>query len=204
MIKKIETNRLIDVPKQLPRTSGRFFRTFGTVMLRMLGWRITGEFPQSGKFVAAVAPHTSNWDFFVAISVKLSLGIEIKFLGKHSIFVGPIGWLLKKMGGIAVERSQAHGMVAQITDVFNRSEALILGIAPEGTRKKTAKWKTGFLHIAKSANVPVVPMALDYRNKEFVIMPAQHIQGDIEQELQRFCKLFDKEMAKYPQQVSGD
>ncbi|OHU88641.1 acyltransferase [Pseudoalteromonas amylolytica] len=195
---------MIDVPKQLPRTSGTFSRTFGTVMLRMLGWRITGEFPQYGKFVAAVAPHTSNWDFFVAISVKLSLGIEIKFLGKHSIFFGPIGWLLKKMGGIAVERSQAHGMVAQITDVFNRSDALILGIAPEGTRKKTAKWKTGFLHIAKSANVPVVPMALDYRNKQFVIMPTQHIQGDIEQELQRFCKLFDKEMAKYPQQVSGD
>ncbi|WP_105169068.1 1-acyl-sn-glycerol-3-phosphate acyltransferase [Pseudoalteromonas sp. T1lg23B] len=204
MTQKKETDNLIKVPEQIPRTSGVLSRKLGTTMLRILGWRISGEFPQYSKFVAAVAPHTSNWDFFVAISVKLSLGIEIKFLGKHSIFVGPIGWLLKKMGGIPVERSHAHGMVAQISEVFSHSDALILGIAPEGTRKKTPKWKTGFLHIAKSAKVPVVPMALDYSKKEFVIMPAQHIHGDIEQELQRFCKLFDKAMAKYPQQVSGD
>ncbi|MBD1581155.1 lysophospholipid acyltransferase family protein [Pseudoalteromonas sp. S16_S37] len=194
---------MTDIPKQIPRTSGRLSRLLGALVLKLLGWRIVGAFPNHNKFVAAVAPHTSNWDFFIAISVKLSLGIEIKFLGKHSIFIGPFGWLLKKLGGIPVERSHAHGMVKQVSDIFKQSDALILGIAPEGTRKKTPQWKCGFLHIAKSANVPIVPMALDYRTKTFVIMSPYYISDDIPQELQKIIALFDKNMAKYPNQVSG-
>ncbi|NOU51412.1 acyltransferase [Pseudoalteromonas sp. JBTF-M23] len=194
---------MTDIPKLIPRSSGRLSRLFGALVLKLLGWRIVGAFPNHSKFVAAVAPHTSNWDFFIAISVKLSLGVKIRFLGKHSIFIGPFGWLLKKLGGIPVERSHANGMVKQVSDIFYQSDSLILGIAPEGTRKKTPQWKSGFLHIAKSANVPIVPMALDYRTKTFVIMPAYYISEDIPEALKNIIALFDKNMAKYPNQVSG-
>ncbi|BBN82477.1 acyltransferase [Pseudoalteromonas sp. A25] len=193
-----------NIPEQIPRTSGALPRMLGMLVLKVLGWRIDGTFPAQRKFVAAVAPHTSNWDFFIAIAVKLSLGVKIKFLGKHSIFIGPLGWLLKKLGGIPVERSHNHGIVEQVSDAFKQSDSLILGIAPEGTRKKTSRWKSGFIYIAKSANVPIVPMALDYRTKTFVIMPPCYIKHDIDIELNNIIALFDKEMAKYPEQVSGN
>ncbi|MDP4984957.1 lysophospholipid acyltransferase family protein [Pseudoalteromonas tunicata] len=192
------------IPKSIPRTNSLLGRMIGTLILKLTGWTVVGAFPDCSKFVAAVAPHTSNWDFVIAIGVKLKLGIKIQFLGKHSIFVGPLGWLLRRMGGIPVERSAAHGMVEQISARFSQQDALILGIAPEGTRKYSPKWKSGFLHIAKAAQVPVVPMILDYRSKQFVILPAIFIQGDIDTELQNVQDLYVIEMAKYPQQVSGD
>ncbi|WP_394225689.1 lysophospholipid acyltransferase family protein [Pseudoalteromonas spongiae] len=192
-----------EVPNSIPRTNSQLGRFIGRNFLKLFGWRVSGAFPDQSKFVAAVAPHTSNWDFIIAIAVKLSLGIEIKFLGKHSIFFWPLGVLLKKWGGIAVERSSKHGLVAQVADVFQQQDKLILGIAPEGTRKHTDEWKTGFLHIAYAANVPVVPMALDFRTKEFIVMPPVTLSGDIEADLALIKQQFPKAMAKYPSNVSG-
>ncbi|MFH6954334.1 lysophospholipid acyltransferase family protein [Pseudoalteromonas sp. XMcav1-K] len=192
-----------EVPNSIPRTNSQLGRFIGRNFLKLFGWRVSGAFPDQSKFVAAVAPHTSNWDFIIAIAVKLSLGIEIKFLGKHTIFFWPLGVLLKKWGGIAVERSSKHGLVAQVADVFHQQDKLILGIAPEGTRKHIDEWKTGFLHIAYAANVPVVPMALDFRTKEFIVMPPVTLSGDIEADLALIKHQFPKAMAKYPSDVSG-
>ena len=191
-----------DIPKAIPKTHSPIGRCIGSVILKVMGWRIEGAFPSDAKFIAAVAPHTSNWDFVIAITVKLKLGLKVQFLGKHSIFIGPFGYLLKKLGGIAVDRSAAHGVVEQITQQFNQQDALILGLAPEGTRKYTKQWKTGFLYMASAANVPVVPMRLDYRSKTFTVLPALDIAHDIKSELTRFKQLFPKEVAKYPSQVS--
>ena len=192
-----------EIPSAIPRTHSKIGRFIGRNFLSLFGWRVTGAFPDHPKFVAAVAPHTSNWDFIIAIAVKLALGIEIKFLGKHTIFFWPLGVLLRKWGGIAVERSSKHGLVSQVADVFKQEEKLILGIAPEGTRRRTDEWKTGFLHIAYAANVPVVPMALDFRTKEFVVMDAITLTGEIETDLANVKACFPKEMAKYPAGVSG-
>ena len=190
------------LPKELPRTNSRLGRWIGQTILTLSGWQVVGQFPSQGKFVAAVAPHTSNWDFIIALAVKLSLDIKIQFLGKHTLFVGPLGWLLKKLGGIAVDRTAAHGIVAQVNDAFNQHEQLIVGIAPEGTRKKSAHWKSGFLYIANKSQVPVVPMALDYSRKLFIIMPCETISDDIPSELRRIKTLFPKHLAKYPVNVS--
>ncbi|CCQ12545.1 phospholipid/glycerol acyltransferase [Pseudoalteromonas luteoviolacea B = ATCC 29581] len=168
-----------------------------------MGWKVAGHFPEHPKFVAAVAPHTSNWDFIIGIAVKLSLGVKIRFLGKHTIFIGPLGWLLRRWGGIPVDRRSAHGIVGEAKLIFSQHEQLILGLAPEGTRKYAKEWKSGFLYIAKEANVPIVPMALDYRTKTFVVMDAEQVGEDMVVELARFKALFPVEMAKYPDQVSG-
>ncbi|WP_462174414.1 1-acyl-sn-glycerol-3-phosphate acyltransferase [Pseudoalteromonas xiamenensis] len=193
----------INIPACIPRTNSRVGRLIGDFALKCMGWKVSGSFPEHAKFVAAVAPHTSNWDFIIGIAVKLSLGVKIRFLGKHTIFIGPVGWLLKHWGGIPVDRRSAHGVVGEAKAIFEHNEQLILGLAPEGTRKYSPEWKSGFLYIAKEANVPVVPMALDYRTKTFVVLPAELVGDNIEEELQRFKALFPIEMAKYPKQVSG-
>lgn len=192
-----------EIPAEIPRTNSKIGRFIGRSFLSLFGWRVSGSFPNHPKFVAAVAPHTSNWDFVIAIAVKLALGIEIKFLGKHTIFFWPLGVLLRNWGGIAVERSSKHGLVSEVADVFQQEQKLILGIAPEGTRKRTGEWKTGFLHIAYAANVPVVPMALDFRTKEFIVMDAITLSGDLATDLANVKACFPKEMAKYPSEVSG-
>jgi len=191
------------LPKCIKTSQKGIGHYLGRLLLKLLGWRISGEFPNTPKFVAAVAPHTSNWDFIIAIAVKLQLGIAIRFLGKSSIFFWPLGPILKAWGGMPVDRSSPHGLVSQVKKQLENNEQLVLGLAPEGTRKKSKEWKTGFLHIAHNANVPVVPMALDYRTKTFIIMPAHYINEDTEQELIRIKSLFDKKMAKYPENVSG-
>ncbi|WP_440056341.1 1-acyl-sn-glycerol-3-phosphate acyltransferase (plasmid) [Pseudoalteromonas sp. T1lg65] len=174
-------------------------------MLKIAGWRVVGDFPCYGKFVAAVAPHTSNWDFIIAIAVKLALDVKIQFLGKHSLFVGPLGWLLKGLGGIPVDRSSAHGVVDQVSQIFASQPTLILGLAPEGTRKYTSQWRTGFIFIAQQAQVPIVPMAIDYSNKTFVVMepitdPHKHSADEV---LRLVKSRYSKSMAKYPTKVSG-
>ena len=180
----------------------------GTAVLKLSGWKISGNIADIAKFIAVVAPHTSNWDFVIAISVKLHLGLQIRFFAKHTLFSGPLGILLKRWGGMPVNRTSAHGLVAQVADQFAQHPQLILGIAPEGTRKKTAQWKSGFLHIAAAANVPVIPMALDYRSKTFIIMAPEHIRPSIDTEgvaaeLERIKALYTKDMGKYPDNVSG-
>lgn len=191
------------MPPEIPRTHSKFGRALGRITLKALGWKIKGTFPKQAKFVAAVAPHTSNWDFIVAIAVKLKLGVRIQFLGKHTIFFWPLGVLLKRLGGIPVDRRAAHGVVDQVKREFEIHPQLILGIAPEGTRHKRAKWKTGFLHIAHRAQVPIIPMALDYRTKHFVIMPPIDIHQVDDATLQRVISVYDKEMAKFPANMSG-
>ncbi|KJY85728.1 acyltransferase [Pseudoalteromonas piscicida] len=196
---------MINIPPNIPRSNSPIGRKLGNLMLKMMGWKIAGTFPSEDKFVAAVAPHTSNWDFFIGIAVKLALDVEIRFLGKHTIFIPPFGWLLRKWGGIPVRRDTPHGMVTQVRDIFNANDKLILGLAPEGTRKYTSEWKKGFIYIAQSAKVPIVPMAIDYRSKTFVVMPAINNTTEFtpDQLLHQVKQQFSKQMAKYPEHASG-
>ena len=193
----------IDIPPAIPRTNSLVGRCIGKLFLKLTGWQVKGAFPNIPKFVAAVAPHTSNWDFFIALAVKLACDLEVKFLGKHTIFFWPFSVFLEKWGGIAVNRSSAHDVVVQIADKFAHHEQLILGIAPEGTRKYQPEWKSGFLRIAYAADVPIVPMAIDFSTKTFIVMPAITLTGELDVDLTQIKSCFNKEMAKYPDDLSG-
>lgn len=192
---------MINVNHQLPLAGRKYSIKLGEFVLNSLGWQIKGELPQVPKVIFAVAPHTSNWDFIIAIAAMLKLDLNVKFMGKAAIFVWPIkNWLLN-LGGIPIERSASHGVVQQMVDKFNQHEQLILGLAPEGTRSKTAEWKTGFLHIAHQANVPVVPVSLHFGNKEIRFHLPMEISEDIASELQRVKTEFKGACAKNPQAV---
>lgn len=120
--------------------------------------------------ILAVAPHTHWVDVMVGFAARQALQIQhAKFLGKKELFVWPLGWILRKMGGKPVDRHSKHGMVAQVTALFEADENFILGLAPEGTRKRVDTLRSGFYHIAKSAAVPIVPIGLDYKNKQLVV-----------------------------------
>ncbi len=144
-------------------------RAFGRWVLGLLGWHIEGDLPNVAKAVIIVAPHTSNWDFVVGIAAKLALGLRAAWLGKHTLFRGPFGALMRALGGMPVDRSQPSDVVAQSVSRFSASERMVLGIAPEGTRKAVPRWRLGFYHIARAAAVPIVPVSFDWSRRALVI-----------------------------------
>ena len=146
-------------------------RFFLKLYWKISGWKISGNFPyQYKKMVLAVGPHTHWIDVMVGFAARNALNINhAKFLGKKELFVWPLGWILRKMGGTPVDRFSKHGMVGQAVELFNSNDVFILGLAPEGTRKRVDSFRTGFYHIAKKAGVPIIPIGLDYENKKLVI-----------------------------------
>ena len=137
---------------------------------KVLGWEIVGSFdPSIKKSVVVVAPHTSWHDFYIGAFARNILATEINYVGKKELFKPPFGWYFKWMGGAPIDRSKNNNTVDQIVEVFNKRDTFRLAIAPEGTRKKIKDWKTGFYHIAKKANIPVIPVAFDYKLKQVVI-----------------------------------
>ncbi|MDE2956591.1 MAG: lysophospholipid acyltransferase family protein [Bacteroidota bacterium] len=140
-------------------------RAFCRRLLAAAGWGIEGSLPNRSKFVIIAAPHTSNWDFCVAMLVIGALELRVTWLAKHTIFRWPLGLLMRRLGGLPVERTRHHGVVDHAVTLYRRREQLILAITPEGTRGHVTRWKTGFYHIATGAGVPVVPAYLDYRRK---------------------------------------
>src|SRR5262245_50258158 len=107
----------------------------GRLGMRLMRWRVEGQFPDLPQFVIIVAPHTSNWDFIAGLFCDLALDLKAGFLAKHTIFIGPFGTWLKSLGGVPVVRSASHNVVAQAAAEFARQEQMVLAIAPEGTRR---------------------------------------------------------------------
>jgi len=136
-----------------PKLGNRFTCLLGKMLLKLIGWRLEGPFPKDKKMVVCLAPHTSNWDFFIAIFAVLAMQLKASWMAKDQIFVWPIRSLLLKLGGIPVNRSAPGGLVQQVVEQLEQSESMIFALAPEGTRTRVENWKNGFLRIAKQADV---------------------------------------------------
>ena len=138
-----------------------------------------------------VAPHTSWTDVLVGFAARNELKIHhAKFLGKKELFIGPLGWLLRRLGGTPVDRFSKQGMVEQVAKLFADNENFLLGMAPEGTRKRVDKLRSGFYHIAKQAQVPILPIGLDYENKQLVIGEAFFAGDDEAADLKKIIAFF--------------
>jgi 1-acyl-sn-glycerol-3-phosphate acyltransferase len=180
----------IALPERVPRRGSAIGRLVGRSILRLFGWSVVGEVPNLPKFVIAVAPHTSNWDFVMGAAAMFALDLDLAFIGKHTLFRPPFGALFRWMGGIPVDRSAAHGVVAESIRALREAGERVLVIAPEGTRRRVAKFKTGFLHIARGAGVPVVLAALDYGNKCVRLGPSFEPGADVEADRERIEACF--------------
>jgi 1-acyl-sn-glycerol-3-phosphate acyltransferase len=150
------------------------------------------------KYVAIAAPHTSWQDFPIGILARNTAGEKINFIGKNSLFKPPFGFIFRKLGGTPVDRSKSNNLVDAIVDIFNSKEKFRLALSPEGTRKKTDKWKTGFYYIAKGANVPIVLVTLDFGNKQVVISEPYYTTDDMEKDFEYFHSFYKGVQGKNP------
>lgn len=146
--------------------------------------------PDIPKAVLIVAPHTSNWDFPVGLAAKWGLRLHAHFLGKDSLFRFPFGFLFRMWGGIPVDRSRPNDVVSGIVAEFARKPQLFLVIAPEGTRKRVDRWRTGFYHIAHGAGVPIVPIAFNWGQRALQIGAPVRTTGDAESDIARLQAFF--------------
>lgn len=170
----------------------------GRRALSTAGWRIDGTMPNEPKFVLIVAPHTSNWDFPLGVAALFAFGFRVSFMGKHTLFRGPLAIPMKWLGGIPVERAVKRDRVSESVAAFKASEKLILVIAPEGTRTYVAAWKTGFYHVAHGAGVPIVPVAFDFGPKVIRVGEPLLPTGDRDADISKLREYFRTSTGKVP------
>ncbi len=182
----------------VPKQGNKITQIIGKFVLKIYGWRVTGEVPDKPKFIVIGAPHTSNWDFVFTIATIFALDIKVYWMGKNTLFRWPYGFIMYGLGGIPIDRSASQGVVDQMVTEFNRRDKLIICITPEGTRKKVAKWKTGFYYIAQGANVPVVLAYFDYKNKTLGFGPVITPSGDIKTDMEQIQSFYSNVAGKYP------
>ncbi|MEO5761000.1 MAG: 1-acyl-sn-glycerol-3-phosphate acyltransferase [Vicinamibacteria bacterium] len=181
------------------RTAAPFVVWVGQVVFSLLGWKCVGRTPTLQKFVILAAPHTSNWDGFYLLLAAAMLHLRFSFFGKDSLFKGPLGWFLRSMGGIPLDRSKNQSFVGQAVSWFDRHETFAIGVAPEGTRYLTDGWKTGFYYIALQAKVPVVFGYIDYAKKEAGILDEVLVPtGDIEKDFEVLRRNYGPCVARHP------
>ena len=169
-------------------------------LLKFVGWKVTGVYPyEVRRKILAVGPHTSNWDFPLGILVRGSLNDKIKYVGKSALFKPPLGWIMRWLGGVPVDRSKSNNFVDGVVKLFDEHKELSILFAPEGTRKKVKKLKTGFYHIAKLSNVPILPVVLDYKKKEFRFMPLFFPTKNTESDILEIENTFRGVQGYYPE-----
>lgn len=166
-----------------PLVSG-FFRLVFMALTRLRGWRIEGEKPKDKKYVLIAAPHTSNWDFPTMMAASFILGLDVHWIGKHTLFpTGPFGALMRWFGGIGIDRRKKHNTVEQMVTNFNERDELVVIITPEGTRSKVNHWKAGFYHIAVGAGVPIYMAYVDTNLNVVGMGPAFYPTGDYDKDI---------------------
>lgn len=150
------------------------------IFFKLMKWKLIGEFSKLKKYVIIVAPHTSYYDFFLGLAVRKHSKTTINYVGKKELFDSPMGWYFRATGGAPVDRSKSTNKVDAIVSIFDEKEEFRLAMAPEGTRKKVQKWRTGFYYIAKKANVPIVMVAFNFGKKEVKISDVFYPTDDME------------------------
>lgn len=169
------------------------------MLLRLLGWRLVFVPPPVPKGILVVYPHTSNWDFFIALLYKIATGFQVRWLGKDTLFRWPAQTLLRRLGGIPVNRRDPSGFVDALLAEFSRSESMWLGITPEGTRAYTNHWKSGFYRIAVAGGLCVGLGYVDYATKTVGIETYLKLTGDPKQDFARIRAAYAGKRGRRPQ-----
>lgn len=168
---------------EAPRRGNWFTRWGGRTVLRLLGWRVVGWRPDLPKFVAIGAPHTSNWDGVIAFALLHALGLRVHVMAKDSLFRPPLGPLMRWLGAIAIDRSAPNGVVGQMVTEFASVDRMAVVLAPEGTRRKVEKWRSGFYRIAHAAGVPIILGYVNYPARVVGLSEPFWPTGDYEADL---------------------
>jgi len=188
------------IPDGMPRMHHPLTSKVYRFIYSLLGWRFLGDVPDIKKAVVILAPHTSNMDFFIACVAKFALRLKASYIMKEEAFFWPFKSWLIGIGGIPIDRSQPTRIVNQVTRAFEQNDKMWVVITPEGTRKKVNKYKTGFVRIALSANVPIIVVGFDYSKKAIVFSKVVNPGADYDAEadgLYHYCR--DNFVARHPE-----
>ena len=173
-------------------------RSLSKLALQLSGWRVVGQLPDIPKFVVVGAPHTSNWDFVMFLALAFILRGNLRYMGKKELFRWPVAGFFRWCGGVPVDRSKPQGLVEQTVQAIQEADRFQLVITPEGTRSKVGKWKLGFYHIAKQANIPVVTGYVDSRIMTCGIGPTFTLTDDMEADIQAMQAFFKDKVGINP------
>ncbi len=174
------------------------------MILKLMGWKVDVTVPDYPKCIICVAPHTSNWDFIIGKLAYASIGRKACFLMKEQWFFFPLGLIFKAMGGIPVPKKRGSALSAEIVNRFDNSERLALAITPEGTRSLTSRWRTGFLHIALDARVPILLGVIDFGKKLVSITDTYTPTDDIEADIAHIKSYYRGAIGKHPEKFTTD
>lgn len=173
------------------------------IYFKLLGWKVVGNVNMSRdtvkKAIIIAVPHTSWHDFYIGVLLRKVLNIKTNFIAKKELFVGPIGWYLKAIGGAPIDRQTKENKVEAIAKLFAQKEEFRMTLAPEGTRKKVDKWKTGFYYIAKEAKVPIIMFTLDFGKKENRISEPFYPTNDMEADFEFMHNFYKGVVGKKPE-----
>ena len=164
------------------------------------GWTLGANVPpEMKKCVMIVAPHTSGWDFVYGAGAKILLGFDAKYLAKKELFKWPLKGMFLRLGGVPVDRGKHNGMVEAMIDYLNTHEKAIVVFPPEGTRKRTTRWKRGFYHVALGAKVPVIMAYIDFKEKKAGMGPWFMPSGNIEKDFKIIADFYKNITACHPE-----
>jgi 1-acyl-sn-glycerol-3-phosphate acyltransferase len=153
------------------------------------------------KAIMIMAPHSSSWDLVIGLAIHGATKLELNWMGKQELFWGPFGRLLRSFGGVPLNREATKDLVASVTGEFRSRERFFLGVAPEGSRSYRPYWRSGFYHMALSAQVPVICYYIDYKTKKGGCGPLIHLTGDVEKDLDAIRRFYEGITPKNPQNV---
>jgi 1-acyl-sn-glycerol-3-phosphate acyltransferase len=174
-------------------------RMISSGILRLAGWRAIGKRIDNQRFVLIGAPHTSNWDFPLMLMVVLKLELKLHWMGKSTLFMFPFGGIMRWLGGIAIDRSQHHGVVEQVVQQYRDNPQMVVLVPPEGTRSKVKEWKTGFYHIANNAGVPILMGYVDVPKKEAGLADFFFPTGNVEQDISEIRHFYKDKRGVIPE-----
>ena len=183
------------------RREGMLKQWIGKAFLGAAGWKMDGGRPTLDRYVIIAAPHTSNWDLPFMLAMAFVYDIPVRWMGKHTLFKAPFGPLFERLGGIPIVRNRPGGIVAQMVEHFGESQSLVLMVPAEGTRAHVDYWKSGFYHIARAADVPVVLSYLDFGKKVGGIGPAVELTGDVRADMDKIRGFYAGKQGFRPEKV---
>lgn len=178
-------------------------KSIGRAILHLGGWAFEGPVPAIHRYVLIAAPHTSNWDFVYMMAMAWALGIRLTWMGKASLFVFPHGALFRALGGVPIRRALRANLVEQSVARFAGGQDLVLAVPAEGTRTRGTTWRSGFYHIARLADVPVVLGYLDYARKRGGLGPALRPSGNVRADMDIVRAFYADKVGRRPAQFTA-
>lgn len=192
-------NPLIQIPEQFRASHPILLQKIGQFFLTITGWKFKGDIPRSDRIILVAGPHTSNWDFLLALAFIFGLNLNVFWIGKHTLFKNGFSKIMRKLGGIPVDRASPELLMNEVSHIVKKQQGVIIAISPEGTRKKVERLKSGFLRIAKTTNSQILLAGIDFESKLIHLGKLFQPSGNTESDLLNVHNYFRQFKGKRPE-----